>query len=226
MPNPLRARLWFNPTMSRSPTTLLVPFLLCALMASAACGGGDDDPVDGDAGDDIADADPNAPDAPPNQIIDASQVPTTDAPFVPGPDAAPESCNFIANSAAQIQIRRLMQQPPAPTGGTIVDGTYQLVADDIYMPSMPPDVLGDARGTMQIAGSAMELVHAQDLGEDTRSSSTFVTNNTAITFSQTCPTVNDLSWDFYSATADSLTMQYEASANPLVVRVRVYDRVP
>src|SRR5580704_15253687 len=67
-------------------------------------------------------------------------------------DAAPDApgtCNTLVDSAPAITVEQVAGEPPAPQGGTIVDGTYALTAAVIYTgPGGPTGPSGTAQTTL------------------------------------------------------------------------------
>jgi hypothetical protein len=149
-------------------------------LSLVACGGenGDGDEPDAaanggpDAGDTVADAAGGAADA----AADATP-----------PDAEPEPCTTLANTAAVIDVVRSAAARPTPVGGTIQDGTYHLIEMVFYNHPMP-GVIGTTQSTARITGSALEQVVVRGSNPPETQTDTFVASSaTQLQITQTCP---------------------------------------
>lgn len=190
------------------PVPVLVLILAC-IGLSTGCS-------DDDGGGDIdAAADPT--DA--SVMTDGSTEPI-DAMPVPPDAPEPVVCNMLGNDAPEITVRRSTALLPAPTGGTIEDGTYYLVSDIFYEAAMDMD-LGPARVTAEITGDTVQQV-VEIMGDPpvaTTSTLNIGPGPTEILLSQTCPDPFDLRWDQYSSDGAILDLHYT-----MVKRVQTFMR--
>ena len=98
---------------------------------------------------------------------------------------APVACNTLVNSASAISIEQVASDPPAPAGGTPVDGTYALTAAVIYTgPGGPTGASGTTQTTLQIAGGTIQVVSS---GDPATRTVTFTTSGTSVASVDTCP---------------------------------------
>ncbi|HSO31732.1 MAG TPA: hypothetical protein VLT33_04435 [Labilithrix sp.] len=159
--------------------------LVALSLSLAACGGATSSvPEDGTAtptpsgGPSPSDpAPPSSPSSPP------APTPTT-TPTTPPPTA----CHAVTADGAAIPITMVAADPPAPLGGTIVDGTYRLVDAKLY--THPGGSAGPLpitiKATIAISGTVANV--AQDTSKSSeRLTATVVTSGTSVTFTQTCP---------------------------------------
>ena len=180
----------------RSRCSSLVPFFFMTLaLAAAGCGGGlartvDDGgardsrvAVESAASDDAARSDASSPhdsgtDA--GSSVEASSVPDA---FVEGGTSA--ACNTLANTAKPVTVEQLAENPPAPLGGTIEDGTYLLTGVAIYTgPEGPSGPSGTAQTTIVITGSTIEVASR---GVPPTRTTTLSISGTTFTSTDTCP---------------------------------------
>lgn len=116
-------------------------------------------------------------------VADAS----VDAPLDAGKDTStdgPPLCNMVANTAPTIGQQYAAGEPPAPTGGTIIDGTYFVTAATIF--TADAGVTGPTgaliRQTNVIAGKTFEIASGS-----LSQTGSFTTNGTAIEIKINCP---------------------------------------
>lgn len=117
------------------------------------------------------------------KVADAS----VDAPLDASKDAAtygPVSCNMVANTAPIIAQQYATGDPPAPTGGSIVDGTYFVTAATIFTADAgatgPTGAL--IRETNVIAGETFQIASGS-----LSQTGSFSTNGSAINVAIHCP---------------------------------------
>ena len=118
-----------------------------------------------------------------NGATDAS----VDAPLDAGKDTAtdgPRLCNMVTNGAPVIAQQYAPGDPPAPSGGTIVDGTYFVTAATIFTADAgatgPTGAL--IRETDVISGTTFQIASGS-----LSQTGSFTTNGTAIAIAITCP---------------------------------------
>jgi hypothetical protein len=129
-------------------------------------------------------------------------MPEDAAPDDAGADAG-APCNAIANGAPVVDVIQLAADPPAPQGGTIVDGTYWQTALAIYTgPSGPAGQSGTSQMTAQIQGQTVQIVSS---GPPDRRTVTLTTSDAGFTSVDTCPD-SQMSEGSYTATATVLTI--------------------
>jgi hypothetical protein len=152
----------------------LCPLLFSMLLVVPACSSSSPgDSTGTDAGHDAASDAHSTPDT-----GDAASA--TDA----APDA-PAVCNTLVNSASSITVEQVASDPPAPQGGTPVDGTYALTAAVIYTgPDGPTGASGMSQTTLQITGATIQVVSD---GDPATRTITFTTSGTSIASVDTCP---------------------------------------
>jgi hypothetical protein len=168
----------------------------------------EDAAADEDAGDDAgeeADADETGTDAGTDSDTDAAET-GTDASGVDAADASDASdandandatsavdagCNDLVYGAPELTINQSASNPPASTGGTVVDGTYNLSAYTVY--TGPGGASGPGGLTLQsivrIQGNAIERLVLDYSGIERRQSGTFVAGTPLaddITITWTC----------------------------------------
>ncbi len=161
-------------------STLLI---LCAAITTTACSssssGGDSTT---DAGSDTSTADSSTNDgamAHDSAAVDASDSSVDDASEAGG------ACNTLANVAQPVTIEQVAALPPAPQGGTFVDGTYVLTDFTAYTGAdgqTGPE--GTTQITLQVSGDTFQVV-----SDDTPTTRTVsvVVSGTNVTATDTCP---------------------------------------
>ncbi len=117
-------------------------------------------------------------------------------------DAGPP-CNSVANDAPVVDIVQIAADPPAPQGGTIVDGTYWQTAVSIYTgPRGPAGGTGTSQMTALIQGETVQLVNT---GQPERRTVTLTTSDASFTSLDTCPD-SQTEQGGYTATTTALTI--------------------
>jgi hypothetical protein len=116
--------------------------------------------------------------------------------------SAPAACNALVNDGPTITIMASTSGAPAPTGGTIVDGTYVLTAATVFGVSSIPQVTASA--VFQFSGNTMQQVGTVN-GQLKRYTSTFTTMGTSISTTDTCP-APDMGTYGFSATATEISV--------------------
>lgn len=127
-------------------------------------------------------------------------------------------CHALANGASESTIETVKGTAPAPTGGTIADGTYFQTKFVIYDPSSnasPPEP-GGLKSTLRITGKTMDLVLDLGDGENKTFIETFTATGTTLDRVLTCPkTGKDL--DAVYSVAGSELVIYETDPNTKTV---------
>jgi hypothetical protein len=157
----------------------LAAALVLFLVACGDDAGGPDGGVG--AGDASADADPAAPDADPTRP-DAGPL---------QPDAS-AVCNQLDNPAAAVERTFVAQAPPAPQGGTILDGTYHRTGHLIYTGSggQTGGSGQSFRETAVIGGGTYDhVLEAVGASVELRQTHDLATSGTEITLTRTCGTL-------------------------------------
>lgn len=128
-----------------------------------------------------------------------------------GQSGSTNQCNAISDDGPKITAVAMADTPPAPTGGTIVDGTYELT--ELVLHTGPggstkvPSESGSA--VLQIRGASMQQVGTVK-GVELRYTRTLTTSGTTLTTNDTCPTVKTEGHSF-SATNTELRI-YDSAA--------------
>jgi hypothetical protein len=151
--------------------------------------------------------------APPADAAPAADAALDATPPVDGaPDAAPPAdaavaCNTVPNGGATVTLVRVPQAPPAPTGGTIADGTYVLTSLVQYTgpggASGPTSMM--VRMSMRIGGGRLDLVQNTGSGDQTLTYdlATMPAMN-LLTITPTCPSAGPPQPSLYSASPTEL----------------------
>ena len=149
-----------------------------------------------------ADASPDASAPIDASASDASMPEDAAASDDTGADAS-VPCNAIANDAPVVNVTQVAADPPAPQGGTIVDGTYWQTAVSIYTgPSGPTGATGTSQMTALIQGETVQLVSD---GQPARRTVTLMASDAGFTSVDTCPTPQTGEGQ-YTATPTTLTI--------------------
>jgi hypothetical protein len=123
----------------------------------------------------------------------------------PSPGASVDSsppgpCDELTNSAPVVMIGSVPTRPPAPTGGTIVDGTYFVTNVTVFN---IPDDAGVSGFTYQQTNVAKagtyDAVTSVNKAAPTFASGTFTTSGTSISVLQQCPIAQPLPFTGYSS---------------------------
>ena len=131
---------------------------------------------------------------------------------------APTACNTLANSAAPIPVVEVAADPPAPEGGTVVDGTYALTGAVIYTGSAgPTGTSGTTQTTLEITGSTIQVVST---GDPTTRTVTFTTSGTSLASVDTCPDT-DSHPGTYTATPTTFVVELDGGTDDAGARTLV-----
>lgn len=131
-------------------------------------------------------------------------------------DAASDSggaCNSVAKSGPVVTITCASGAVPAGTGGTIVDGTYNLTAHVRYLADGGACSGGTDQSTEVIAGTSVQVI-----GGTGALSGTITVSGAMLTFNITCPSAAS-GVDTFTATPTTLTI-FDAMAG----RVYTYTK--
>ena len=140
-----------------------------------------------------------------------SGPPTNPPPTNPPPTA--NACNALVNSGPVIAAVQIAADAPAPTGGTISDGTYRLTDLTLYTGvggNVGPIAI-QLRQTVDIHGAFADAV-TESSGKSEAMSTTIVTSGTSVTNTETCPKAGTPDTAQYSATPTSIVF-YQPSGS-------------
>jgi hypothetical protein len=137
------------------------------------------------------------------------------SPSGPGPDASGD-CNTLAQLGAPVTATFTSGNAPAPTGGTIVPGTYLLTAATYYGTMVASNV---AETALVSAGSITAVLTDQSGGAVDRNNLAYMTNGTDLVETHTCPLTGVTTTVSFSATPTTLTLSYTVDG---ATRVGVY----
>jgi hypothetical protein len=116
-------------------------------------------------------------------------------------DDGGQGCNTLVDSAQPVTIAQVAMDPPAPSGGTIADGTYELTGAIVYTgPNGPSGTSGMAQETIAVSGSTVQVVSN---GTPARRTVTLATQSTSFTATDTCPD-SSVTMGSYSVTGSTL----------------------
>jgi hypothetical protein len=138
------------------------------------------------------------------------------------PDGA-TGCTTIVNGASESTSATVKGNAPAPTGGTIADGTYFLNEFSVYDPAgtaSAPSPSG-LKVTLFIQGNLMLSVQELPDGSVSTFSETFVVAGTDLNRTLTCPKAAPDLKAVYSVAGSKLTI-YETDASSGTVAGSVY----
>ena len=150
-------------------------------------GSGNDVPRSTEPSGDAGSSGSNGPNGP-SPTKDAGTSAPADAGDPEWPQTA--SCNSVANGATPIDVLLVTGQPPKMTGGTIVDGTYDLTSFRKFTSGTTGTNDTGYRETMVIsnAGTKIERVMiSKKLQKTGRATGTQVPTGTAVAVTYTCP---------------------------------------
>ena len=147
-------------------------------------------------------------DADARSLLDASDAATD----------APEACNTLVNSAAVIPVDQVASDPPAPQGGTVVDGTYTQTSAVIYTgQGGPTGASGTTQTTLQVTGGTIQVVST---GDPATRTVTFTTSGTSLDSVDTCPDT-DTRPGTYTATPTTLVVELDGGTDDAGARTLV-----
>jgi hypothetical protein len=150
--------------------------------------------------------------------LDTAGDAAPDHPASDAADDAPVACNTLVNSAPSITIEQVASDPPAPQGGTPVDGTYVLSAAVIYTgPAGPAGPSGTSQTTLQITGSTIQVVST---GDPLTRTVTFSTSGTSIDSVDNCPDT-DTRPGSYTATPTTFIVELDGGTDDAGARTLV-----
>jgi len=131
---------------------------------------------------------------------------------------APIACNTLVNSASAIPIEQVASDPPAPAGGTPVDGTYALTAAVIYTGAGgPTGASGTTQTTLQITGGTIQVASS---GDPATRTVTFTTSGTSLASVDTCPDT-DTRPGTYTATPTTFLVELDGGTDDAGARTLV-----
>jgi hypothetical protein len=126
------------------------------------------------------------------------------------------ACNTLANTATQVTGAQVAANPPALTGGTVVDGTYSLTNLTIYTgPDGPAGATGMSQTTIEISGATIQVVTNGTPG--TRTEMFTSTAGGTFTATDTCPDTSAFQ-GAYSATSTTFVVQFPGGTDDAGVR--------
>jgi hypothetical protein len=130
---------------------------------------------------------------------------TRDATVPPGQDAA-TTCHDLPLTSIEVQETGVAGEPPAGTGGALVDGNYDLVEAQKFVGTGTPGVTGVLyKVSMRITGQLIDRYIRQSGTTDRIVRSTFAQTGASITLSSTCP-IQSQEQLTYSVTGNNLTV--------------------
>ncbi len=119
-----------------------------------------------------------------------------------GGGAGAASCTDVTNTGTFVPETAGVGAFPAPTGGTIVDGDYELTKFEIFSPGSVDDYT--RKETLQVAGLQLRAATQRDADPEARSSGTFTTTATEISAHFDCPVAQNVRVVGYTATPTQL----------------------
>jgi hypothetical protein len=123
---------------------------------------------------------------------------------MPPVDLMPGPCNRVPLPAATITIQQGTGNPPGPTGGSIVDGTYLLTQAIDY--SVGDALIGQSTaGEMIVANGTIQSVSSDPKGGTVRVNATYTIMGTSLQQTGTCGFSDSFSQGV-SATDTTLTL--------------------
>lgn len=128
----------------------------------------------------------------PLHAVDAHHV---DAFVIPD---APPPCNALANVGPVVTVACSTGTPPAMTGGTILDGTYQFTAGTVFAATCNGPAGTGGPTTLQITGATEQSMDIQG-GAKTYTLATDGAHG--MTLTQTCPTPSNPFTSAYAVTS-------------------------
>lgn len=135
------------------------------------------------------------------------------------------TCTELAATGSIIDQNAVNVDPPAGTGGTILDGTYDITDARIHQGAagLPGPTGSSYQGAIRFTGTTFErvVVFRSSAGAlaETRSSGTFTTSGQLATFSSTCPTPGQEQLT-YSVANTSVTFSNLASKESFTFTLR------
>ena len=133
------------------------------------------------------------------------------------------ACNELVPLGSGVDKIALAADPPASTGGTVIDGTYDLKEYSVYVGiSGVVTPLGiSARMTLRIDGTAKtidkvsEITSGGDPPTTALTSSTFSTMGSAFATTDRCPVAAGKSWQFTSNSLNQIVLTDPATREAL-----------
>ena len=133
------------------------------------------------------------------------------------------ACNELVPAGSGIDKIALAADPPASTGGTVVDGTYDLKEYSVYVgiAGVVTPLGISARMTLRIDGTAKtiekvsEITSGGDPPTTALTSSAFSTMGSAIATTDRCPVAASKSWQFTSNSLNQIVLTDPATREAL-----------
>ena len=133
-------------------------------------------------------------------------------------DGPPGECNTLVNDAPHVVPRDQPTAPPAPLGGMVTDGKYELTTYNLFIgPDGQEILLGDfwAANVFMVSGTTIQSIEGYRMeGLDhlpgTARTYSFTTSGTTLSIAETCPMPTDAASIEFTATASELRW-YEPS---------------
>jgi hypothetical protein len=119
--------------------------------------------------------------------------PGSDAGTDAGSDAG--ACTTLTITGNRVDQLGIVGEPPPGTGGTVLDGTYDMIEAQLYLPDGgAPGVTGNSfRGSLRISGSTVErsVIFTGNAGGDSRSvvRGTLTVSGANGTYAIACPSL-------------------------------------
>jgi hypothetical protein len=137
------------------------------------------------------------------------------------------ACNAFDNVGQLVDQLGQNGDPPVETGGAIVDGTYELTSDTIFVGAGgvggPTGV--QVQATIEVTAGVLErAISLKDTNNgqtsDRRETFHFATSNADFALAETCPLNTAAVTDTYSATATTLTISDPQAREVFVYTLR------
>ena len=146
-----------------------------------------------------------------------------------GGTQASAPCNDIEQQGKDVDLQGSTDSAPAPTGGTIEDGTYVLTSSLLYTADKPDGtkLVGMGKVTMLVNGSTSQIVRSSPEGRERRTTVNRVNAGDTTTVQTVCTspgsTTQEIATARYTATSNSLQF---ISSSPAGTLVTTYKKVP
>jgi hypothetical protein len=138
------------------------------------------------------------------------------------------ACNSLTASGPVVTLECSAATLPAPTGGTIVDGTYTMTSATFYGPDCP--ATEQDQNTWLVCGSTWQTVQVSNTEGQGTTVNTFDLNvlksGSSLRLQVTCGGSNEMLIFPYSATATTLSLYISQGASAGTGRIDVYTLQP
>jgi hypothetical protein len=135
------------------------------------------------------------------------------------------TCNDFENVGQLVDQEGQIGEPPIQSGGTIVDGTYELTSDEVFVGGVGGPTGVQVQATIVVAGGVLDrAITIEDTTNgqtsDRRETFQFAASDADLALAETCPLATAAVTNTYTATATTLTISDPQAREVFVYTIR------